>query len=203
MAAPISWAVSGSFGWTPVVANGIVYAISNAFVSAFTTNGVFVRQFGPSTLNGEHYGPFIVTDDVLIAVSTTGIHVYRLADGSLQQYISSHFMECSCYLPKTLSLANNTLYVSSDHFPLYAYAARPTTEVTLINPAKVGDGNFRFGFTNTPGATFTAWASTNLALPSANWTRLGYVTQFSSGQYRFTDLQATNHPRRYYRISSP
>ena len=197
------WAASGSFGWTPVVANGVVYAISNAFVSAFTTNGVFVRQFGPSTLQGEHYGPFIVTDDVLIAVSTRGIHIYRLTDGSLQQYISSYFMECFCYLPKIVALANNTLYVSSDYWPLYAYAAAPTTDVTLINPAKVADGNFRFGFTNTPAATFTAWASTNVALPLANWTPLGYVTRFSSGQYRFTDLQATNYQQRYYRISSP
>ena len=197
------WAVSGSFGWTPVVANGIVYAISNKLVSAFTTNGVFVRQFGSTSLDGEHYGPLIVTDDVLIAVRTQGIHIYRLADGSLQQYMNAYWNECFCYLPKTIALANNTLYVSSGDSLVIAYAATPTTDVTLINPAKVGDGNFRFGFTNTPGATFTAWASTNAALPLANWTPLGYATQFSAGQYQFTDLQATNHLQRYYRISSP
>jgi hypothetical protein len=197
------WAVSGDFGWTPAVANGIVYAISNKVVSAFTTNGVFVRQFGSTSLDGEHYGPLVVTDDVLIAVRTQGIDIYRLADGSLQQHFSAYEMECPCFVSKTISLANNTLYVSSGDYQVYAYAAMPTTDVTLINPAKVGDGNFRFSFTNTPGATFTAWASTNVALPLANWTPLGYVTQFSSGQYRFTDLQATNHPQRYYRISSP
>ena len=77
-----------------------------------------------------------------------------------------------CYVSTAVALANNTLYVLRRDGVLHAYAATPTTDVTLINPAKVGDGNFRFGFTNTPGATFTAWASTNTALPLSNWTQL-------------------------------
>ena len=196
------WAVSGNFGWTPAVANGVVYAISNQFVSAFTTNGVFVRQFDPGSFYGEYYGPLIVTDDVLIAVSTYGVYVYRLADGSVQQVISGYDPSCFCYQSAVIGLANNTLYVCNGDKNVYAYAARPTTEVTLTTPAKALDSNFRFSFTNTPGATFTAWATTNLALPT-HWTPLGYVTQFSSGRYQFTDLQATNYLQRYYRISSP
>jgi len=42
-----------------------------------------------------------------------------------------------------------------------------------------------------------------VALPLSNWTSLGIVTQFSSGQYQFTDFRTTNNPRRFYRISSP
>ncbi len=86
---------------------------------------------------------------------------------------------------------------------VYAYAATATTLATLTNAARLGNGAFQFSFTNTPGATFTAWASTNVALPLSNWTSLGYVTEISSGQYQFTDLQATTNARRYYRVSSP
>ena len=197
------WSVSGSFNSTPAVANGFVYAISNQFVSAFTTNGVFVRQFGPTSSEGEHYGPLIVTDDVLIAVSTTGVYIYRLADGSIQQEISGYDTNCFCYLSKFISLANNTLYVSSGDKNVYAYAAMPTSAVALTSPAISANGNFSFSFTNTPGATFTAWSTTNVALPLTSWTRLGYVSQILSGQYQFTDTNAPGNALRFYHVSSP
>jgi hypothetical protein len=138
-----------------------------------------------------------------MAVSTYGVYIYRLADGSIQQTISGYDPSCFCYQSAVIGLANNTLYVSSGDKNVYAYAATPTTTVSLTSPNKSGNGSFSFSFTNMPGATFTAWASTSAALPLSPWTPLGYVTQFSSGQYQFTDLQATNHLQRYYRISSP
>jgi hypothetical protein len=197
------WAVSGGFNWTPAVANGIVYAISNQYVSAFTTNGVFVRQFGPTSLHGEHYGPLIVTDDVLIAVSTTGVYIYRLVDGSIQQEISGYDPSCFCYQSAVIGLANNTLYVSSGDRNVYAYAATPTTAVTLTSSGRSGNGNFSFRFTNTSGATFTAWATTNVALPLPSWTPLGYVPEISSGQYQFLDTNTPANAWRFYRVSSP
>ena len=38
------WQITGSFSGTPAVANGMVYAISNSVVNAYTTNGVFVMS---------------------------------------------------------------------------------------------------------------------------------------------------------------
>ena len=64
-------------------------------------------------------------------------------------------------------------------------------------------GAFQFSFTNTPGAVFTALASTNLSLRSTNWTVLGSVTEVSDGQFQFTDSQATNHKQQFYRVRSP
>ena len=70
-----------------------------------------------------------------------------------------------------------------------------------------GAGGFQFGFTNYPGlnTTFSVWASTNLALPFSQWSRLGAVTDApaGSGRYQFTDPQATNSVQRFYRVSSP
>ena len=64
-------------------------------------------------------------------------------------------------------------------------------------------GAFQFGFTNAPGLSFTAFASTNLTLPFNDWTRLGPFVELSLGQFQFTDLQATNSAQRYYRVRSP
>jgi hypothetical protein len=75
--------------------------------------------------------------------------------------------------------------------------------IILVNPDRLGNGTFQFTFTNAPGVPFTAWASTNLVLPSAGWNALGGVTEISPGQYQFTDPQATNQPRCFYRVSSP
>lgn len=72
---------------------------------------------------------------------------------------------------------------------------------TLSSPTRLTDGNYRISFTNVSGAGFTALASTNLA--TTNWTTLGAATETAAGQFRFTDTQATNYSRRFYRISSP
>ena len=74
--------------------------------------------------------------------------------------------------------------------------------IVLANCARPASGAFQFAFTNTPGSTFTVLASSNPALPMANWTVLGTATEISPGQYQFTDLQATNS-QCFYRIRSP
>ena len=200
-----AWAANGGFSGTPAVANGIVYAISNKFISAFTTNGTFVRQFDPNPGGYEGLsGPLIVTDDVLIVSGAYGVYVFRLSDGSIQQQISSYSgPPYYVYYGDTVSLANNTLYVSSTDGYLYAYAATPTTAVTPTNAGLLQNGNFQFSFTNTPGATFRVWMTTNLSLPLSNWISMGYVTNNSPGQYQFNDAQAGSNLRRYYSISSP
>jgi hypothetical protein len=73
----------------------------------------------------------------------------------------------------------------------------------LNNAAKLSSGAFQIGFSNAPGASFTALATTNLTLPFSNWTTLGSVTEILSGQYQFTDSQATNSMQRFYRVRSP
>jgi N-acetylneuraminic acid mutarotase len=65
------------------------------------------------------------------------------------------------------------------------------------------NGTFELTFTNIHGASFTVLTSTNLSLPMSNWTELGSVPEISPGQYQFAEPQATNAPRRFYRIRSP
>ncbi len=85
-------------------------------------------------------------------------------------------------------------------------AVTPAPPPIVLGQATMrGSGAFQFAFTNTPGSTCTVWGSTNMALPLASWYVLGSVTENppGSGSYKFTDLQATNRPTCFYRVSSP
>lgn len=75
----------------------------------------------------------------------------------------------------------------------------------LVDPVGLGNGDFQFSFANLAGASFTVFASTNVALPFNAWSNLGAAveTPARSGQYQFTDPQATNYTERFYRVSSP
>jgi hypothetical protein len=64
-------------------------------------------------------------------------------------------------------------------------------------------GVIQFGFTNVTGLSFTALSSTNLFMPSTNWTRLGPVTEVAPGQFQFRDAVLTNVPTRFYQVASP
>ena len=78
-----------------------------------------------------------------------------------------------------------------------------STPLYLTDPARLGNGAFQFVFTNTPGASFTVLAATNVTLPLSNWTELGTATEIAPGRFQFTDLQATNSPLRFYSMRSP
>jgi hypothetical protein len=86
---------------------------------------------------------------------------------------------------------------------LYGIAFNPT--MSLVNPVSLGNGRVQFGFNNLSGASFSVLATTNIALPSSSWTVLGAAveTPAGSGQFQFTDLQATNYPHRFYRVILP
>jgi hypothetical protein len=75
--------------------------------------------------------------------------------------------------------------------------------IMLFNPTMLPSGAYQFTFGNTPGVSFTALGTTNLALPMSSWTVLGSVTEVSPGQFEFADMQAPTYPQRFYRVRSP
>jgi hypothetical protein len=75
--------------------------------------------------------------------------------------------------------------------------------IYLNPPTRLANGSVQFGFTNSSGILCSVFASTNPALPFSNWTLLGAATEMTPGQFQFTDTQATNNPRRFYRVRSP
>jgi hypothetical protein len=107
---------------------------------------------------------------------------------------------------KVLIAGGATNGLSSDihsNAELFVTAPLPVTNIFLTGPIRLPGGAFRFQFTNSPDASFTALAATNPALPSSSWTVLGAPTQTVSGEFEFTDSQATNFLYRFYRVRSP
>jgi hypothetical protein len=73
----------------------------------------------------------------------------------------------------------------------------------LSSPARASDGTFSFSFTTVSNADFSVLSSTNVALPSGQWSVLGPALQSAPGHYQFSDPAATNYPQRFYRVVSP
>jgi hypothetical protein len=69
--------------------------------------------------------------------------------------------------------------------------------------SKLPGGSFQFSFNYISGSTNTVFATTNLSLAFSNWTSLGTATEVSSGHFQFTDPQAANNSKRFYRVRSP
>ncbi len=63
----------------------------------------------------------------------------------------------------------------------------------------------KLGFANSPGVSgqFTIWGSTNLTSPFSQWQNLGHPAEVTAGNYQFTDVQATNKPAGFYKVTSP
>ena len=90
-------------------------------------------------------------------------------------------------------------HVDIGAFELLAAGAPPY----LTAPRKLANGAFQFSFGYNSGTSFTVLCAASLSLPVANWTVLGVATEIAPGQFQFTDLQATNSARRFYRLRSP
>ena len=63
----------------------------------------------------------------------------------------------------------------------------------------------QLSFTNLSGPSYSVLASTNVAAPFNTWLNLGPAVETlpGSGQYQYTDRQATNSPQRFYRVRFP
>ena len=72
----------------------------------------------------------------------------------------------------------------------------------MVNPMKLGNGSFRFNFTNAPGLTFTTFASTNVATPQSNWFNLGDADRDISRKLSIHRFRRCDEPLRFYRVLS-
>ncbi|HWD91346.1 MAG TPA: kelch repeat-containing protein [Verrucomicrobiae bacterium] len=82
--------------------------------------------------------------------------------------------------------------------------AVPVPAMTTLTSVQTStNGSIQFAFTNNPGAVFGMLASTNLSLPSSNWTKLGGVIEVAPGQFQFSDPQAANNLQNFYQLFAP
>ncbi|PWU19130.1 MAG: hypothetical protein C5B50_07310 [Verrucomicrobia bacterium] len=77
----------------------------------------------------------------------------------------------------------------------------PTQNIVSIST--LPDGNTRIVFSGIPNFTYLVQATTSLVQP-ITWSTLSTNTASpSNGQWTYDDLDATNHPSRFYRSSTP
>lgn len=123
----------------------------------------------------------------------TGAVVFS-GGGANESMLATHHFQ-------TAIAARGRIYVGTDN-RIYAFSV-PVSPVVLSNPAVLPDGSFQFGFTNTPGMSFTAFRSTNVSLPLSNWITLGPIFDDPPGQFQFTDTPPVEESQRFYRVRSP
>ncbi len=90
-----------------------------------------------------------------------------------------------------------------DFAPLSSYLIPAAAPGFQLGNLSENSGGFHLSFTNVPGTHFTLLSATNVLLAVSNWTVVGSFTETPPGQFQFTDPQATNFPRRFYRVRSP
>jgi hypothetical protein len=96
-------------------------------------------------------------------------------------------------------VAHGRIYIANDN-KVYAFTV-PVPPIVLTSFTILPDDTFQFGFTNTPGLSFTVHSATNLFLSFTNWTQLGTATEISPGQFQFTDATPIKQER-FYRVRS-
>jgi hypothetical protein len=76
------------------------------------------------------------------------------------------------------------------------------TRPTLGGVSLTG-GALTFSFTNTPGLSFSVFATNNLTAPIATWPVVGTTTESPAGHYHFTDPKPATSPHTYYTVRQP
>jgi hypothetical protein len=80
----------------------------------------------------------------------------------------------------------------------------PLVMPVFVSPGIAGfAGGWQLNFNGQAGQSYHVLASSNLALPSNQWTVLTNALFGSDGTATFTDTSATNLPQRFYQIVSP
>jgi hypothetical protein len=105
-------------------------------------------------------------------------------------------------LPRALDGDGNGSPVADIGAVEYFVPASPGLRVGL---SRLGNGSGRLSFTNLSGLPSYVLASTNVAAPRNTWLNLGATVETppGSGQYQFTDPEATNRPGRFYILRVP
>ena len=176
---PLTYSVTNSIGAVATAARTVIVADTLPPVLALLDGNPLMHVIGTAFAD-----PGATATDICSGDRTANI----IVSGTVNPNVAGSF---------------SLVYSVSDTVGNVAVTDRTVVVVTqpaLTGSTALGDGSFRFSFTNTPGAQFAVWSSTNAALPFSAWTLLGPVVESPAGVFQFTDLTATNQPTRFYRV---
>jgi hypothetical protein len=181
---------------------GDLYNFSASTIAAGGTNLV-QSYFNGGTLNGS--GSFVARTPLLAALGDYGGPTPTMPPlpgspaidgGSTAAFatlgLNSDQRGYACPSGARVDIGAVEVQIAAAPFPITEFTRQTNGVVQFILPSLVG-------------GSFTVFATTNVALPFNTWSNLGPVleTPPGSGVFQFTDPQAKNFARRFYRVSSP
>ncbi len=170
--------------WTEAPMRNYTFDDWNAFVPVGTNNVVNLSISVVNFPDGDYnFDNLVDQADVCIWHATLGSTTQAEADG------------------------NGDGIVNQADFNLWVTNAQPAalalvTGIKFTQTRRLPNGAVQLAFTNVAGLCLSVAGTTNPAVASS-WIRLGSVPETTPGQYQFTDLQATNYTRRFYRVTQP
>jgi len=172
----VKWQLDQAFGGTASVSGGVVYMRGTNTVTAIdAANGQVLRTFNVPSVTGS----LIVTDDALIAASTSATYVFQRNTGALLHQLG---------IGGNLSLANDRLYVATSAGELLAF--RFSNE---LNGQPIGAAD-AFSTNEDTQATLNVLANDSdpdsdpLTLVSVTTPAHGTATILANGTIRYTPV---------------
>jgi hypothetical protein len=227
-----TWSLTGSLGTAhegataTLLPNGKVLLAGGYFTSRTElynpATGTWSLSGSLATARVGHSATLLTNGQVLVAGGSTSNLVTlasaELYDPATGNWFPTGSLSTGRYSDTATLLPNGQVLVTAGHFfnndvgdygslaSVELYGPPPAFLNPITNPVRLGDGSFQFLFNANPNSTnYHILANTNPGAPLNTWSNLGNAaeTPSGSGQFQFTDHQAPNYPRRFYRVSSP
>jgi len=198
-----NWTLTGSLGTAQsghtatLLPNGKVLVVGGTAAELYNPA---TGTWSPTADGGVSGAATLLPNGKVLIVGSATAELYDPATGTWSATSSPGISGTATLLSNGKVLIAGGTMGSSGNAELYASFLNP-----IISPLRLGDGSFQFSFSNPSGPSYHILASTNPAAPLNTWSNLGTATETSpgSGQFQFTDHQATNYPKRFYHVTSP
>jgi N-acetylneuraminic acid mutarotase len=220
------WTATGSLGAARYGNTATLLPNGKVLVAGGATNGselASAEMYDPATghwtatgslgaARSGHTATLLPNGKVLVVGGNIGVSFAELYDPTTGAWSPTGSLGANGPLDHTATLlANGQVLVAGGFYNGVMvvggvlYDSGTSSLNPFLNPVKLGDGSFQFGFINGSGPSYGVLASTNLSATVNTWTNLGAATEMpaGSGLFQFTDHQAPNYPQRFYRVSSP
>src|SRR5512133_322465 len=209
-------------------ATGQGYSIQRADTMGFTPAGFSGLCLYPNSINASDlmisFSARLVTVSVLYSPQELGcdtsarMRLSAFFDGVYVGTSNTNASQPGTWPSETLAITPtqpfNQIVVHYDQRPACAdfgtifladnvQATLAPPPIILTDISRPPEAGIRFGFTNSPGASFTVFAATDISLPLANWASLGSPAEVSPGQFSFSDPPSVSAGRRFYIVRSP
>ncbi len=191
--APVSVEVGGTIAPGPSIGT---LTISNSL----TLNGTTVIKVSHTRADkvaGLTNVVFGGTLKIIIASNVTGTEVFTLFEAAPGGYSGDFATYDLPTLAAPLAWDHSTIPVDGT---LRITGGVEAPQISLITRAS--NGSFQLTGTGPGTGAYRIFATTNVALPLANWTQIA-SGNFVGGAFTFTDQNATNYVQRFYSVATP